>query len=484
MSWGGLRGAVGMMLGLIVEKSGPKDYKDEASLLFFYVGGISALTLMINATTAKALLSYLGLMGSESPEKQLVMTQIKKKMERKIHKLIDQMAVEMDLSPEDVEEIRDSCTLLQHEAFPTDLTTFASPVKALLGEGSERRARMSKVYSFSFRTNDSSDDDERPPHYDSDDEVGTFMSSKAARREGSPAFNSSSNKLRQLSLGQNSGDSSPRERQYSSRWATSPRRGRMNSKYLVVGGHNTRNHSVASMRLQHFSSMLNMSHRGRNPVLMQDLLRYVRGIFLEIVRVRYWFHIEGGKLPRLSHSAQYLLYSIEVGIDEVAHEDGLRDWSCIESDLDYSAPHEHAQKKIHEFIGTGEDEDEEEEENEHPIGYITKSGREVLRTPEEVEVARAKNRLIEMTPSLVTAIRSKQAVRLVLAKEAHTVKHMVQEGLITANHAEEILEDIQNDTDRLEKDRNDMYRELAESRSKMRHEERTSEINLRRSSVI
>jgi hypothetical protein len=30
-----------------------------------------------------------------------------------------------------------------------------------------------------------------------------------------------------------------------------------------------------------------------------------------------------------------------------------------------------------------------------------------------------------MTPTLVTAIRSKQAVRLVLAREAETVKHMV-----------------------------------------------------------
>ncbi len=56
-----------------------------------------------------------------------------------------------------------------------------------------------------------------------------------------------------------------------------------------------------------------------------------------------------------------------------------------------------------------------------------------------------------------------------------------QEGLIRPDQAEEILEEITDDTARLEKDRNHMYREIAKSRSVMRHEERTSELNLRNS---
>jgi hypothetical protein len=218
------------------------------------------------------------------------------------------------------------------------------------------------------------------------------------------------------------------------------RRSRANSgKYSVTG--RSHNHSVASMRVQHLSSMLNMSHRGRNPVLMQELLVYVRGIFLEIVRVRYWFHIEGGKLPRLSHSAQYLLYSIEVGLDEVAHEAGSRDWSCVKEDLDqgewlvealsgleaglpqcclslsssligrlesknekravymltsFIEAHEHAQRKIHEFIGVEEDEDEDEapvssvanetKETGEPPSKEKGPSPDVLRTPEEIRV--------------------------------------------------------------------------------------------------
>ncbi len=43
----------------------------------------------------------------------------------------------------------------------------------------------------------------------------------------------------------------------------------------------------------------------------------MRAIFLEIVRVKYWQQIESGKLPRLSKSAQTLLYTVDVGLDEV-----------------------------------------------------------------------------------------------------------------------------------------------------------------------
>ena len=53
-----------MALALIVYKNGPEDIQSDTSELFFYVGGIAALTLVINATTAKSLLLKLGLLGS------------------------------------------------------------------------------------------------------------------------------------------------------------------------------------------------------------------------------------------------------------------------------------------------------------------------------------------------------------------------------------------------------------------------------------
>jgi polyhydroxyalkanoate synthesis regulator phasin len=47
---------------------------------------------------------------------------------------------------------------------------------------------------------------------------------------------------------------------------------------------------------------------------------------------------------------------------------------------------------------------------------------------------------------------------MVLAKEAEMVKSLVEEGLLTPKHAEEFLEEISEDTHRIEKERNQLYR--------------------------
>ncbi len=158
--------------------------------------------------------------------------------------------------------------------------------------------------------------------------------------------------------------------------------------------------SVNMLKASEIIRMLSMSSRGPDAFIVPQLLTYVRAIFLEILRVRYWHDIERGKLPRQSHSAKYLLYSVEVGVDEVDQELGARDWNCINheivnqplsirilSSVDTFLPntygtyylgklearrekravymlnsfidaHEHAQKKVHEFIASDEDEGE------------------------------------------------------------------------------------------------------------------------------
>lgn len=63
-----------------------------------------------------------------------------------------------------------------------------------------------------------------------------------------------------------------------------------------------------------------------------------------------------------------------------------------------------------------------------------------------------------MTIETVSAIRSKQAARMVLAKEAEIVKNLVSEGLLTPQYAEAFLEEISHDTARIERERDLMYR--------------------------
>jgi succinylglutamate desuccinylase len=73
-----------MALGLIVEHNCPDHLQRETSRMFFYVGGVAALTMIINATTANQLLVYLGLKGNDSAERNLVMQQIKKRLKRRM----------------------------------------------------------------------------------------------------------------------------------------------------------------------------------------------------------------------------------------------------------------------------------------------------------------------------------------------------------------------------------------------------------------
>jgi len=63
MTWGGLRGAVGLALAIqvAVDKAGGKVSDKNANQVLFYTGGIAMLTLIFNATTCPALVSHLGI---------------------------------------------------------------------------------------------------------------------------------------------------------------------------------------------------------------------------------------------------------------------------------------------------------------------------------------------------------------------------------------------------------------------------------------
>ncbi|KAA0164453.1 hypothetical protein FNF31_02377 [Cafeteria roenbergensis] len=83
LTYAGLRGAVGLSLGLIVEqttlfdaalaKAHPDGRYDKAfrAHVLFFVAGIAFLTLLVNGSTTKALLGALGLQGEPKASKQL-----------------------------------------------------------------------------------------------------------------------------------------------------------------------------------------------------------------------------------------------------------------------------------------------------------------------------------------------------------------------------------------------------------------------------
>merc|ERR1719247_766536 len=71
MTWGGLRGAIGLALGIQVAVGRANDNvsQEDALRVLFYVSGVAALTLLINASTCPALVRCLGI--TQLPETKL-----------------------------------------------------------------------------------------------------------------------------------------------------------------------------------------------------------------------------------------------------------------------------------------------------------------------------------------------------------------------------------------------------------------------------
>ena len=78
----------------------------------------------------------------------------------------------------------------------------------------------------------------------------------------------------------------------------------------------------------------------------------------------------------------------------------------------------------------------------------------------------AREMLNRIHPDTVAMIRSMQASRLLLARQTEVVQHMAGEGLLTAADAEEFLDEIVQDTQRIESDRNEAYTTQAQQRVK------------------
>lgn len=101
-----------MALSLIVYRHGPASQFKETSRLFFYVGGVAALTLIINAPTSQALLRYLDLLDNDSTEKSLILAQITQKLRKHMRKVLADLASEFQFTAEELQEVAQCCSLL------------------------------------------------------------------------------------------------------------------------------------------------------------------------------------------------------------------------------------------------------------------------------------------------------------------------------------------------------------------------------------
>lgn len=77
MTWGGLRGAVGLALSLIVDLDVNRIDPKFRALTIFYMGVIAALTLLVNGTSMPVILNFLGV-TKPKPEKLEVLLHVVK----------------------------------------------------------------------------------------------------------------------------------------------------------------------------------------------------------------------------------------------------------------------------------------------------------------------------------------------------------------------------------------------------------------------
>jgi len=116
MTWGGLRGAVGLALAIQVrvERANGKISELDADRVLFYVGGIASLTLLVNATTCPMVVEWLGITQTSGTKKH-VLVNIHQQLQAKslalrlpppIQAVVDEKLdeIEMNICPEGLEE--------------------------------------------------------------------------------------------------------------------------------------------------------------------------------------------------------------------------------------------------------------------------------------------------------------------------------------------------------------------------------------------
>jgi hypothetical protein len=319
--------ALGMTLALIVYKNGPPEMERQTSTMFFYIGGIAAITLVANALTAKSLLFALKLLGGDSAEKMIVMTSIRKKLRKQMRKALQELAMEFHFNEKELDEVRQSVSLLGE-------TNISELMAAVATEKMEKEHKSARKNSLKI--------EHRASFFERPEAVGNPLHSSEAAAADSQSAPVGRN--RRSSFDRAGGDkgSAHGAPAYGMIPEDEEEKGQpFDVIAMLEAGHNARPapRSRGSSNADTMNRRLSMCGRGPMAMIMPQLLAYVRSTFLSMVRVHYWHDIEQGKLPRKSKSGKFLLYSIEVALDEVNLEAGGRDWACVESKLD-KVPHE------------------------------------------------------------------------------------------------------------------------------------------------
>lgn len=362
-TWGGLRGAVSMALALSLVSStekGANIISDEDShRVFFLVGGVAALTLLVNATTSGFVLDRLKLLDATNTlETRIMFHYVKKRIRLKAIHLLEQLQKSRpgSINPflvakycsilaaptgqsldglaqtDDVNALH-TALLPPHHGHPEIAAAQREEVSTpgmKLGVNSTRAGMRFSVLDDPYSPTPAG-----PQTPDmAGKESGTFPAPSTAITAGFGTISDDNaagaaesafavNREERREMGQLSRDMSMMGL---ARFTSGLGLDRMASMQSEPGSASRPIHPTIELEEDGGGHMM-PDHFAR-PHIMEELLTHIRRAFLEVVRVSYWRQINSGKLPRKSSAALILLNSIDVAL-ETTDTPGLQDWDEI-----------------------------------------------------------------------------------------------------------------------------------------------------------
>lgn len=288
MTWGGLRGAIGLALAIQVQvdKAGDKVSQKDADRVLFYVSGIASLTLMINASTCPALVKWLGIT-------QLPATK------RKMLQIINRQLLVMSMES-------------------TESTAVRNEIRGML---EQVETNIGVTHGAGFRL-----DDQRVSKIDPECHMRASLNSVDEIKEGQTVSDLETKGMVEVPM---------RDPAMAQTCMVNLQAG-----HIIVHEVEEQKGLVRRMAPK---DLFQLSELPALPLMEQEqqmyslvstymtdpaLQRAVNEAFLSMVRSQYWKMIEHGEFVSFSNEAEHLLTSVTLAFSQTHYD--LNDWSFIE----------------------------------------------------------------------------------------------------------------------------------------------------------
>lgn len=318
MSWGGLRGMVGLALAILVQK----DLADgnisphDGDRILFLVGCIASFTLIINATTSPAIATSLGILAAPQG-RTILLRNVAKRVRGHMEELVDKSIKENTAGTTCVPAIVKEMITNLLEEVDDHLPEVPEEKSALARQVTTGARQLTHALDFARQTSPQSMSaaGKKARQEAKDDPWGRQTSAESATSHTSTS--SVQARLRTLFGGQQGNVDV---------FALFKRFDRLKLDLLRSG--------VAVTPFKFGKELDDIKNILYTEPMNMTQLRTVRDVFLEVVRANYWEQMQSGRFVAGSPVPQILLNSINLAKEQVG--DKVNDWQHVYSCIRFS----------------------------------------------------------------------------------------------------------------------------------------------------